>query len=113
MRITRSVAASVAAHVAHATDNAIRATVGTGYSGKGFRVSTMATPTARQSVWLSAEGEARAAMAYLLGALDAYTDGADMPPFLAAVRESIAWRPEVESALHKGREDGTRARVTA
>lgn len=113
MRITRSTAQTLAAYVGNITNGAVRATVGTGYSGKGFRVTTTATPTARQNVWLSAEGEARAAMAYLLGALDAYTDGADVPQFVALVRESVAWRPEVEKALHQGREDGTRARVTA
>jgi hypothetical protein len=87
--------------------------VGTGRDGKGYRVTVAASPLARQLTWESARNEGRQAVAYMLGALDAYTDGEafERAHWLREIRTALAFRPELSNALAKGREDGTAARA--
>jgi hypothetical protein len=104
----------VAAHLGALTHERVSVQVGTGRDGKGYRVTVAASPLARQLTWDSARNEGRQAVAYMLGAVDAYTDGEafDRTPFLADLRRVLAWRPELSDSLAKGREDGTAARPT-
>jgi hypothetical protein len=113
MRITHTVAATVAAHLGALTKERVSVRVGTGRDGHGYRVILAASPSARQLVWDSSANEGRQAAAYMLGAVDAYTDGEafDRTPFLADLRRSLAWRPELADSLAMGREDGERARA--
>jgi hypothetical protein len=113
MRITHTVAATVAAHLGALTKERVSVRVGTGRDGHGYRVILAASPSARQLVWDSSANEGRHAAAYMLGAVDAYTDGEafDRTPFLADLRRSLAWRPELADSLAMGREDGTAARA--
>ncbi|MFJ6508673.1 hypothetical protein [Streptomyces sp. NPDC091879] len=115
MRITHTVAATVAAHLGALTNERVSVRVGTGRDGYGYRVTLAASPTARQLTWDSARNEGRKAVAYMLGAVDAYTDGEafDRTPFLADLLRVLAYRPELSDALRWGREDGTAARPTA
>lgn len=110
MRITESLAKKVTEHAARVTDGRIGGVIGGGYSNQGYRITNM---RGAAKVWESRKGEARQAMAYYLGAIDAYTEGADMPEWLEAVRNYVAWRPEVEESLNFGRHDGASARVKA
>lgn len=113
MRITHTVAASVAAQLGALTHERVSVKVGTGRNGKGYRVTLAVSPSARQLTWDSAANEGRQAVSYMLGAIDAYTDGAafDRTPFLAEVRRALAYAPGTETALQMGREDGARARA--
>ncbi|MGW0626152.1 hypothetical protein [Streptomyces sp. NPDC002758] len=113
MRITHTTAAMVAAHLGALTHERVSVHVGTGRDGRGYRVTVSASPLARTLTWDSARNEGRQAVAYMLGAVDAYTDGEafDRTPFLADLRRVLAWRPELSGALDMGREDGTAARV--
>jgi hypothetical protein len=115
MRITHTVAATVAAHLGALTHERVSVRVGTGHDGKGYRAILAASPSARQLTWDSARNEGRQAVAYMLGAVDAYTDGAafDRTPFLADLRRALAYRPELSNSLTLGREDGERARTAA
>jgi hypothetical protein len=112
-RITHTTAAMVAAHLGALTHERVSVQVGTGRDGKGYRVILAASPSARQLTWDSARNEGRQAVAYMLGAVDAYTDGAafDRVQFLADLRRELAYRPELSNSLEMGREDGTRARA--
>jgi hypothetical protein len=113
MRITHTTAAMVAAHLGALTHERVSVKVGTGSNGTGYRVILAASPSARQLSWESARNEGRQAVAYMLGALDAYTDGAafDRHAFLSDLRRALAWRPELSGALAMGHEDGTAARA--
>jgi hypothetical protein len=96
-------------------EHKITATIGNGRTNSSYRVFLGKNPSGRELVWDSMDGEAREAMAYFLGAVDAYTDGSafDRYPTLADVRESLAFRPELSEALHLGRADGEAARHSA
>jgi hypothetical protein len=113
MRITHNLAASVAAHLGALTHERVSVQVGTGRDGRGYRVVLAASPSARQIVWDSTANEGRQAVAYMLGAVDAYTDGAafDHAGWLREIRAELAYRPELSGALAMGREDGTAARA--
>jgi hypothetical protein len=113
MRTTHTTAAMVAAHLGALTHERVSVQVGTGRDGKGYRVTVAASPLARQLTWDSARNEGRQAIAYMLGAVDAYTDGAafDRVQFLADLLRELAYRPELSNSLTLGREDGTAARV--
>jgi hypothetical protein len=113
MRITRTTATMIAAHLGATTRERVSVQVGTGRDGKGYRVTVAASPSARQLTWDSARNEGRQAVAYMLGALDAYTDGEafDRHHWLREIRTALAYRPELSDSLAKGREDGTRARA--
>jgi hypothetical protein len=113
MRITNTTATMVAAHLGALTHERVSVRVGTGHDGKGYRVILAASPSARQLTWDSSRNEGRQAVAYMLGAVDAYTDGAafDRVQFLADLRRELAFRPELANSLEMGREDGTRARA--
>jgi hypothetical protein len=113
MRITHTVAATVAAHLGALTNERVSVRVGTGRNGAGYRVTLAASPLGRQLTWDSAANEGRQAVAYMLGAVDAYTDGDafDRRAFLADLRRELAYRPELSDSLAMGREDGERARV--
>jgi hypothetical protein len=113
MRITHTVAATVAAHLGALTNERVSVRVGTGRNGAGYRVTLAASPLGRQLTWDSAANEGRQAIAYMLGAVDAYTDGDafDRRAFLADLRRELAYRPELSNSLEMGREDGTAARA--
>jgi hypothetical protein len=113
MRVTHTTAAMVAAHLGALTKERVSVKVGTGSNGTGYRAILAASPTARQLSWESARNEGRQAVAYMLGAVDAYTDGEafERTPFLADLRRALAYRPELSNSLALGREDGTRARA--
>jgi hypothetical protein len=114
MRITHTTAAMVAAHLGALTNERVSVRVGTGRNGAGYRVTLAASPLGRQLTWDSAANEGRQAVAYMLGAVDAYTDGDafDRRAFLADLRRELAYRPELSNSLEMGREDGTAARPT-
>jgi hypothetical protein len=112
MRLTRETMDIIAKHLAKITEGRITLAVGSGPRERGYRVATMQTPTARQVVWHSTQRtDARKAAAYIIGAVDAYTQGADFPPFLRDLRTFLAWRPELREALAMGRADGEAARA--
>ncbi|MGW1436783.1 hypothetical protein ACWD7M_16230 [Streptomyces griseus] len=75
MRVTAKIVNAVVQQATTATDGRITATHGAGYHGIGDRWTlTLTGKAAKQYVWLSAQGENRAAAAFFTGVLAVYAD---------------------------------------